>query len=108
LPDTSGLIQFAVNVLGIHLVGQADTPRKRCFCLRYCKQMDMVVHQAIGPYLKVVFYCISSQQFKICLAIFVIEKNSSAIIATLCDVMRIPGDYDACDSWHGVNDTIIN
>jgi hypothetical protein len=23
----------------------------------------------------------------------------------LCDVMRIPGGYDTCNSWHGVINT---
>lgn len=53
--------------------------------------MDMVIHQAIGPDLKVVFFRIYSQQFQVSLAIFVIEKNCSAIIPALCDVMRIAG-----------------
>ncbi len=25
------------------------------------------------------------------------------VIAALCDLMRLTGGYDTCDSWHGVN-----
>jgi hypothetical protein len=65
--------------------------------------MDMVIHQAIRPDLEAMFFRISSQQFQVSLAIFVIEKDCSAIITALRYVMGILGSDDTCDSWHGVN-----
>jgi hypothetical protein len=88
------------------LVGQADPPCERSFRLRHGKQMDMVIHKAIGPDLKVVFFSIYSQQFQVCQAIFVIKKDYSAIITTLRDVMWMLGSYDTCDSWHGMNNNV--
>jgi hypothetical protein len=55
LPDSTGLIQFAVEVLGIHLIGQSNSTGKRGFRLWHYKQVYMVVHQAICPDLKVMF-----------------------------------------------------
>ena len=63
-----------------------------------------IIHQAIGPYLKVVFFSIDGLQFQVCQAVFVVEKDYSAVITTLRDVMGIFGSYDACDSWHDLND----
>jgi hypothetical protein len=50
--------------------------------------MDMVIHQAIRPDLEAMFFRISSQQFQVSLAIFVIEKDCSAIITALGEDKR--------------------
>lgn len=63
--------------------------------------MNMVVHQAIGPYLKVMFLRVACQQLQIDLPVFVIEENICAVVAALCYVMRVAGGYDSSYSWHG-------
>jgi len=68
--------------------------------------MNMVIHKSVDPDLKLVSFSIYSQQFHVSLAIFVIKKNSSAIITALRDVMWIIGSYDTCDSWHGMNNKV--
>lgn len=65
--------------------------------------MEMVVHQAICPNLQAVSFRIYCQQFKVGLAVFVIKKHNSAVITTLCDVMRISGCYDTCNYWYEVS-----
>lgn len=101
LPDTARLHHFPVEILGIDLVGQSDPARKRGFILRHGEQMEVVVHQTIGPNLQVILLCIVRQKFEIGLPVFIVEEDRSAIIAALRNVMRIAGGYDARDSWHG-------
>jgi len=104
LPDAAGLLQFTVEVLGVHLVGKADAARQGGLRPGYGEQVDMVVHQAPGPDLNVMLLSVACQQFQIYLPIFIIEENRGAVVAALGDVMRISGGDDTGDSWHGGDD----
>jgi hypothetical protein len=63
----------------------------------------MVRHQAIGPNLRPTAFARGRHEVLVLREVLVREKKPLTTIATLRDVMRKTGGYDACDSSHKVH-----
>jgi hypothetical protein len=65
--------------------------------------MRWVRHRAIGPNLRPAAFARGRHEVLVLRKVLVHEKNLLTTIATLRDVMRKTGGYDACDSGHKVH-----
>jgi len=100
LPNPPTLFQFTVKIPGINLICQTDAARQRVFFLGHSQQMDMVVHQAVSPYLQRKFTGVFEEQLQIGLTILIVKKSGGTVVASLRDVMGISGSDDSGDSRH--------
>jgi hypothetical protein len=60
----------------------------------------MIVHQTIGPDLQGIPLGMNRQKLQVGLAVFVIEKYHSTVIASLGNVVGITRGYYTSNSWH--------
>ncbi len=100
MPQVTASSMKSVDVLGVSKMGSAD-----CGCESFRRQrpsykMDVVCHQAVAENQKLVFLALLLQKIKICVAVFVHEKNVLTIVSALCDVMRMSHRHYSCCSWH--------
>ena len=100
LPEESYPSMAPVNCLCIGLVGLAESRGQACRPERHGDEMDMVVHQAIGPYGQAGDVPPLLQKAEIVGFVIVREENVLAAIAALHDVMGNPGNDDSSGSRH--------
>ena len=62
--------------------------------------MDMIRHEAIGPYVKAVFRCKSGEKFQIPCIIALFGEDGLPVISPLRDVVGITNCNGSGYSWH--------
>jgi hypothetical protein len=63
--------------------------------------MDMIGHEAVADYRRILFISVNLQEIKIHIAVFRAEKYIRSIIASLDDMMRESRRNRPGYSWHG-------
>jgi hypothetical protein len=91
-----------VYVLRVPHVQHVEGAGKRLRVLRHADKMHVVVHEAVGPYIKPVFAAIGLQPFQILDKILICLKDGLPVIASLGYMMRISFGYGSRYSWHVV------
>ena len=88
------IVSLSINAIDVsHTAGYVGV---RCLD----KKMVMIRHQAVADHLKSMFFRDLNKYLLISEKIFVINKHTLFVVATLCGMMRIMWYNNACFSWH--------
>lgn len=100
---------FLIVVLSIPKGSSVKAPSKTLFIFRNQKEMEVVVHEAISPYLCLCFCCPilqTSKEIPICLcgarrqAVSIIEEDIGLVCTPLGYMVWIVWDNCPCNPWH--------
>ena len=102
-----GLTRFPSKVVCVPdfvaAMGLADRPAQAIGLLRNQDQMDVVGHQAIGPYFHARLAGLLGQEIAIDLVVPVLEEDRFTPVPTLGDVMGETGNDHASQARHDGN-----
>ena len=85
-----------VQPYGVTPVRQSDSPRKRILPPRDHKQMHMIAHQAIRPYIHACLFGILLEELKIYHTIRITQKNVVSSVPPMCNVMGNIRNHYSC------------
>ena len=100
LPQVARRIPLAVKILGIEHVHSVEGPGQRLLAARDTDNMDMIRHEAIGPYVEAVFGCKSGEKLQIPCIIALFGEYGLPVISPLRDVVGITNCNGSGYSWH--------
>jgi len=101
VPECAGSTVSVIDVLDVAPADRDNQPRDRGRVFWGEQEMDMVGHQHVGVKLAVLVLQGVAQPAEVGVAILIVEKAGSAIVATLHDVQRYTVDVDAGTPGHG-------
>jgi len=79
----------------------ADAQPKAIRGTRHGYQVNAVRHQAVRPDLEAATPAPLGHQVDVSPVVLVAEEGLLPTVSSLGDVLRKPGHYHTCDSWHG-------
>ena len=106
LPEVSSPVLPEVHMTAVAPVSLPDGQAQAIFRGGHKDQVNMVRHQAIRPHRHTVFRTPMSHQFTIQLVVLVAEECRLSPVAPLGHVVGVPGNHNACDSWHAITLTV--
>jgi hypothetical protein len=89
LPEVTVRILLAVEILGILHVHRIESPGQRFLMAGNTNKMDMIRHEAIGPYFEAIFGSKSGEQLNISGIIAFFGEYGLPVISPLRDVVGI-------------------
>jgi hypothetical protein len=103
LPKVSAPSLTEIDHPGVAAVCLGNRTAQSVLFARRHDEVHVVRHRAIGPNLRPAAIARGRHEVLVLREVLVREKHLLATIATLRDVMRKTGGYDACDSVHRVH-----
>ena len=95
-------VSHAVVVLGVFHVDDVEGARQRGRGGGNADDVDMIRHQAPGPYFEAEFSRIPGEPLAVTEIIIRLDKYGPPVIPPLRDVVGVADSYRSGHSWHGI------